>query len=603
MYFKCIKPFFNGIDAANNIIVSNDKPSGDLSLNDFQITIADTTCNLSTYIDIINTLLNDKTQITTAAKNPISVNKTTSKMEFKMDIQKLFDKNDYRIDISGTALNTVLKVDNKLQYNLSTTNTFTGDFPISGAGYVIDGDLMIINPNPTSFNRWIKPYIIKGDTTRYADIQDLQLALREKFTTYVDDDNIPVLSQSTVTISQSGNRAIITITINVTKIIDESAYKVIFTDASANPVWSITDKNNSWAYNLKISDSSFNWSGKAVTGKSYSLYTTNEALGLDTITLTTSNNKIRFDPVLIDDGGDGIYTDTMTNSVIIEVPVLVPYSRDGLFDVINEQLSKNTITNGTKFSGITTNSADYTQISFNINKIYTQSDYRLVFYDPFSFVTCNVGSSSVQNTTWDSTLGWIMGFRASTEYDLSDYTNLAKIIGDNVVSISIYNYFMIVLDDYNQSHMNSGIVTTTQSDTDIPLPAYTNRALIQCDPITKMPITSTVGKDGTNLTRSSIYAQQAIADDKIASKNTKKYSSGPFTKDVFALVPLKLAGLANNSVYVADGGTLQNQERTYFGPVNISRMTVKLVNDRGELVNLNGADWSFSFICEQLYKQ
>jgi len=27
------------------------------------------------------------------------------------------------------------------------------------------------------------------------------------------------------------------------------------------------------------------------------------------------------------------------------------------------------------------------------------------------------------------------------------------------------------------------------------------------------------------------------------------------------------------------------------------------VNDRGEIVNLNGANWSFSFICEQLYKK
>jgi hypothetical protein len=183
------------------------------------------------------------------------------------------------------------------------------------------------------------------------------------------------------------------------------------------------------------------------------------------------------------------------------------------------------------------------------------------------------------------------------------YPKKATVTGDNVVSISIYNYFMIVLDDYNQSHMNSGIITTTQSVTDIPLPAYTNRALIQCDPITKMPITSIISSSGANLTRSSIYAQQAIADDKVAVKNSKKYSSGPFTKDVFALVPLKISGLPNNSVYVADGGTLQNQERTYFGPVNISRMTVKLVNDRGELVNLNGANWSFSFICEQLYKQ
>jgi hypothetical protein len=66
---------------------------------------------------------------------------------------------------------------------------------------------------------------------------------------------------------------------------------------------------------------------------------------------------------------------------------------------------------------------------------------------------------------------------------------------------------------------------------------------------------------------------------------------------------MKIAGLDNNDVYVDYGGTLQNQERTYFGPVNIHRMTVKLINDKGEVVDLNGANWSFSFICEQLYQQ
>jgi hypothetical protein len=66
---------------------------------------------------------------------------------------------------------------------------------------------------------------------------------------------------------------------------------------------------------------------------------------------------------------------------------------------------------------------------------------------------------------------------------------------------------------------------------------------------------------------------------------------------------MKVSGLANGSSYVEFGGTLQNQERLYFGPVNIHRMTVKLVSDRGDIVDLNGANWSFSLICEQLYKQ
>jgi hypothetical protein len=48
---------------------------------------------------------------------------------------------------------------------------------------------------------------------------------------------------------------------------------------------------------------------------------------------------------------------------------------------------------------------------------------------------------------------------------------------------------------------------------------------------------------------------------------------------------------------------LTNQQRVYFGPVNISRLSIQLINDRGDIVDLNGADWSFSFIFEQLYQK
>lgn len=613
MYFKCLTPYFNGKDANGTQFNSTD-----LTLNDFQITIPNGVYTLNGYINKINELLyltgnvnrpSDGTSFETISINSFSY------MDFKMDILKKFETGNFRVDMSDTFLSNTLKL-TSVETDLSIQNIFTGTFPISGAGYTITGELMTLTPKENTPNRHVAPYIISGNGKTYADIQDLRSGLLGIFTTQKDDlDENTFMSDTLVTIIQSGNNATITLTIKVKKILSEASYKVSFIDTNADPHWSVNDTKNSWAYNLKIYDSSFNWSDYSVSDKPYSNYIPKSPhmklpLYVDTITLNNTNNKIRFDPVILNDGGEGIYTDTMNNSVIVE---LVPneYSRDLLFEAINDKLNLNPITAGTVFSGTTIDNADYTKISFNINKIYDPSDYRVVFYDPFSFVKCNVGSSSVQNTTWDSTLGWILGFRASTEYDMSDplyfnsltYPKSSTVTGDNVVSINIYNYFMIVLDDYNQSHMNSGIITTTQSDTDIPLPAYTNRALIQCDPITKMPITSTISSDGTNLTRSSIYAQQAIADDKVALKNSKKYSSGPFTKDVFALVPLKLAGLANNSVYVADGGTLQNQERTYFGPVNISRMTVKLVNDRGELVNLNGANWSFSFICEQLYKQ
>jgi hypothetical protein len=46
------------------------------------------------------------------------------------------------------------------------------------------------------------------------------------------------------------------------------------------------------------------------------------------------------------------------------------------------------------------------------------------------------------------------------------------------------------------------------------------------------------------------------------------------------------------------GGTLQNQDRKYFGPVRIQKLSIKLMNDKGDIVDLNGADWSITIVCE-----
>ena len=50
------------------------------------------------------------------------------------------------------------------------------------------------------------------------------------------------------------------------------------------------------------------------------------------------------------------------------------------------------------------------------------------------------------------------------------------------------------------------------------------------------------------------------------------------------------------------GTSLQSNSRTYFGPVNIERLRVKLVDDKGNLMNLHDIDWSFTLIIEQLYQ-
>ena len=159
---------------------------------------------------------------------------------------------------------------------------------------------------------------------------------------------------------------------------------------------------------------------------------------------------------------------------------------------------------------------------------------------------------------------------------------------------------MILLDDFNNNHVNS-IVTTIQQDTTIDYPSYTNLAQFNEDPVTGNLIANVVSASGSYLTQNQVYAVQASLDQQKLQTTTIKLSDGPFAKNVFALLPLNVSNLQNNMKYIREGNELHYQRRDYFGPVDISRLAVKLHNDRGEIVDLNGEDWSFTFLCEQAY--
>ena len=42
--------------------------------------------------------------------------------------------------------------------------------------------------------------------------------------------------------------------------------------------------------------------------------------------------------------------------------------------------------------------------------------------------------------------------------------------------------------------------------------------------------------------------------------------------------------------------------RVYFGPVSIERLRITLLDDKGNILNLHGHDWSFTLIADQLYQ-
>lgn len=613
----------------------------DISNNNYTFNVANslsTGYSISEYLSAINDGIrsqNDATKSYNAVgdfrmtNTRVYIDGLSSLFTMQIDLTKSFGPGDYNIDFTGTVLESLMNFASG-PFDLGATTQFTSSFPVQGAGYLVQlGDkIMEISPKSSSGVQNVANYVINAGTfKRYTDVNELEDDINSQFASFVDGDNYPVLQGTNIALEQVGNNINVTLIVNVRKYLTQNDYVLEFFDDNAETTWSITDTGNTWGYFLQVHQKQFILNNPLynVENASYSQLSSATPVSGNIITLNSFNNQIFLKPVQFDNDGDGIFDSGDANTIVINLPTNVAYNRDQLITVIN-QLFESTVAsnglalaNGTVLTTFNKGPNTFIKMRLNINRTYRANDYRVVFYDPFSFTTFAIGSNIVTNTTWDATLGWILGFRLSTEYFLADYSapadlttytsNTRSITGDNVVSVTIYNYFMILLDDFNQNHLNDGVVTTTQKETNMNSPSYFVKSDTRAHPVTGEPLTNTIKKNGQNMTKNEIYAaQEALATKSNvvttgSVRTVQYYSSGPFSKNVFALVPLKISGAQNNSIYVEFGGTLQNQQRNYFGPVNIQRMNVRLVNDRGTLVDLNGANWSFSFICEQLYQQ
>jgi len=103
------------------------------------------------------------------------------------------------------------------------------------------------------------------------------------------------------------------------------------------------------------------------------------------------------------------------------------------------------------------------------------------------------------------------------------------------------------------------------------------------------------------LTNSQLYTINSINNN---NNNLTNYlAKAPTSSDILGIIPVKTSvGVPTGSLLVEFSGSLQDNTRTYFGPVNIDRFAVKLLNDKGNVLNLNGNDWCATIIAECLYQ-
>ena len=249
---------------------------------------------------------------------------------------------------------------------------------------------------------------------------------------------------------------------------------------------------------------------------------------------------------------------------------------------------------------------------------------KIIFFDIYNELLCH--KNCINSTAIDQTLGWIMGYKLPY---ISLDPSFAIISATSIVDLYGPKYLILILDDYNQNHINNGLVSITELSSNLKLPSYynpelpytcpnsaisnnldTNIKLIEDDngellmeklnlTYKKIPIIQPTNP--RLLTQSQLYVINEIMKNN--GKNTNFRTKAPTSSDTFALIPIKRSSQATTGdMYIEFSGSIQDNKRIYFGPVNINRMRITLLNDKGNLVNLNGADWSITLISENLYQ-
>lgn len=616
---ECTKLYFNVIENTRIATVPASTVNGYL---------------FTSYIDAVNSAMitmNNATIVPTYKPNGefnINVGSSTyntrlsiandyAKIQF--DIAREFNQTTYIVDLSSCFLSK-----SPFLFDSSVNNLTDSSFSLVKQQFGVPASITVDNtnnkivliskktggPNGNGYGNHNSPNIeLFFRNAVYNDFTSFITGINTNFRNFVDLDGYQIMNASNISFLNSN----LTLELKISKIITEINYKVSFID------------NSVYSWNLYLfMDSSYNLVDNMNTTLTHAEVFGRTAVFNNTITLTPLNNKFGFKPYF-----DGVADAGGANDIIFTLPLgtdnIENYTREGLITAIQTLFDANDLTKGSKIKLINDGNLQYANIRMNINKTYYASDFKLVFYDSVSFVYCNVGVA--QNATWDSTLGWLLGFHSFTEYELGDFIQIAAsdnygknifnddkygytnsynldtqkiaVRGDVPLNTNLYNYFLVVLDDFIQNHVNTGLITITSLENDIALPSYASRVSYQCNPATGVrTAVSATNKLSTDLTSKQLYAMNQIIENR--RTKSKSYAAGPYLKDVFALIPLKLTSMQFGQTYMEFGGTMQNQDRKYYGPVRIQKFAIKLMNDKGQTVDLNGANFSICLICEIL---
>jgi len=284
------------------------------------------------------------------------------------------------------------------------------------------------------------------------------------------------------------------------------------------------------------------------------------------------------------------------NGVIIQIPA-GNYTKTLMVTALNTIAQQNPATQGLVVTGPDPATG---KITFTNNDPFS-AEVTIIFYvqgNTANLSNCGQKLATLFQTVGiNNTLGWALGFRTTPDPITGDvFITLAT--GQSVtanVPMDVYGpkYFMLNLEDFNNQRLTTGIsnITHTKNLASLTVPDYYKTIHAECQ------------FQSGNLTKAQQFSLNAVINNNtpvLAARYTNKIN-GPNFGSTFAIIPLANVEYLRviNAPVTQFGANLYMFERKYIKPVRIERLRVSLVDDKGNLVNLNDNDWSFTIIVDQ----
>lgn len=221
-------------------------------------------------------------------------------------------------------------------------------------------------------------------------------------------------------------------------------------------------------------------------------------------------------------------------------------------------------------------------------------------------VAC-VASFLTSHSKLNHCLGWYLGFRDFQGTTLANrYISMdisisagATIVGDAVAMIPTTKYFVVVVDDFNNNQTaDTMIQSNIKPENSKPTSYFTQDPFL--DKLTPDNVSSYIANvPNRTLTKNQLYtiSQQNLEKQNLGLQNTRLEVHAP--NQVIATIPFEETKCEWGSMIFTDKN---KYIREYHSPTNIDRIQVKIYDDKGFLLNLNGNNWCMTLITNNLYK-